>query len=929
MGVAAVLAVCVALPGVLWAQGDTEQTQGTSGEAQEGMEGEAQTYSDQEVITRGIGVTVDMVPGDYQHNPVQNNWHIGSIKKDGTGLRWTNKAGASWHLTPDLANQRLLTGTDNPYYAQGQREFKLVISNGQITGFTFAGGTYQRTSPQPQAQAAVQPQVRPQVQAQVLGPVTAAMLPGTYQHNPVQNDWHKGRIEQDSAGQLWWRNNANNATVKWRLTPDLANQRLLTGTDNPYYAQGQRESNQALLEFKLIISNRQFTGFTFAGGTYMRNIPVAIVAPGQPTASTATPGQPAAASIPVAEALKTVNTYTIQQQLNGRYLDAYPDSANDFRGVTRGAQNDESQRWILTPLGNNTFTIQQQLNGRYLDAYPDSANDFRGVTRGAQNDESQRWILTFDDTPTFFDNARASGKDFSMVIMSDPQIYWRCEYCSATGGVDNNEGSAGTKSNQDHAQSITKLIEQVGREKFAGIIINGDITAYGRGPNGPGGPYGLGVIEGLFDSNPLADEFNKFNQIYTTPFETSKINLYPGLGNHDYENNLHEPIGTDCGSDGFSPTVHFDRTRNSCAARSIFFLRNSVNKLKQRGYPISFDYWETNNTANLSNHRNIHGSLAYSWDIGDVHFVQLNNYPAYSFKTTYGYRVGVHAFDLDIRQSLGWLDSDLARAKSKNVILNMHQIQTTERPGCSNPGNKFNPQTPGWDQFMTILDKYANVRAIFAGHIHHWVGKQSATCQFLTTSVGSNTYTIQQKSNGRYMDAHENPANDFRLVTRPAQNDTSQKWMLTPVVGTTNTYTIHQKSNGRYMDAHENAANDFRLVTRPAQGDNTQQWILTPLGNNTYTIQQKSNGRYMDAHENAANDFRLVTRPAQNDNTQQWILTPTGTSTGKQVPVFYSGSAEFNKYLRVDFSRAGIKVQSIDSRAGGTTARDAGEVRFP
>ena len=39
---------------------------------------------------------LDMVPGDYQHNPVQNNWHIGSIKTDGTGLRWTNKAGESW-----------------------------------------------------------------------------------------------------------------------------------------------------------------------------------------------------------------------------------------------------------------------------------------------------------------------------------------------------------------------------------------------------------------------------------------------------------------------------------------------------------------------------------------------------------------------------------------------------------------------------------------------------------------------------------------------------------------------------------------------------------------------------------------------------------------------------------------------------------------
>jgi len=101
-------------------------------------------------------ITEAMVPGAYRHNPVQNDWHTGSIVPDGAGLRWTNKAGASWHLTPDLANQRLLTGPDNPYFAQGLREFKLIISNGQVTGFQFAGGTYLRESVQVQPQTAIQ-----------------------------------------------------------------------------------------------------------------------------------------------------------------------------------------------------------------------------------------------------------------------------------------------------------------------------------------------------------------------------------------------------------------------------------------------------------------------------------------------------------------------------------------------------------------------------------------------------------------------------------------------------------------------------------------------------------------------------------------------------------------------------------------------------
>jgi hypothetical protein len=108
-------------------------------------------------------ITVAMVRGTYRHDPVQNKWHIGSIVPDGAGLRWTNKAGASWYLKPDLANQRLKAeGTDNPYAAQGQREsnqalleFKLIIRQGQITGFQFGGGTYLRETAQTPAQTAI------------------------------------------------------------------------------------------------------------------------------------------------------------------------------------------------------------------------------------------------------------------------------------------------------------------------------------------------------------------------------------------------------------------------------------------------------------------------------------------------------------------------------------------------------------------------------------------------------------------------------------------------------------------------------------------------------------------------------------------------------------------------------------------------------
>jgi subtilisin family serine protease len=149
------------------------------------------------------------------------------------------------------------------------------------------------------------------------------------------------------------------------------------------------------------------------------------------------------------------------------------------------------------------------------------------------------------------------------------------------------------------------------------------------------------------------------------------------------------------------------------------------------------------------------------------------------------------------------------------------------------------------------------------------------TQRWVLTPVGA-VYTIQQRSNNRFVDAHEHAGEDFRLVTRTAQNNDTQRWVLTPTAEYLSTYTIQQLSNGRYVDAHEHAGEDFRLVTRTAQHNNTQRWIVSDIGDDVYLIQQSSNNRFVDAHEHAGEDFRLVTRTAQNNDTQRWIVRPIG-----------------------------------------------------
>jgi hypothetical protein len=141
----------------------------------------------------------------------------------------------------------------------------------------------------------------------------------------------------------------------------------------------------------------------------------------------------------------------------------------------------------------------------------------------------------------------------------------------------------------------------------------------------------------------------------------------------------------------------------------------------------------------------------------------------------------------------------------------------------------------------------------------------------IQTQVLHGIYTIQQQSTQRYLDAHDTANKDYRVVTRPRQDNATQRWFLTRVTG--NTYRIRQQSTLRYVDAHDTADRDFAIVTRPYQPNATQEWLITPAGDGTYVIMHAYTRRYLDAHDTANWDFGAVTRPAQPNTTQRWILT--------------------------------------------------------
>ena len=117
--------------------------------------------------------------------------------------------------------------------------------------------------------------------------------------------------------------------------------------------------------------------------------------------------------------------YRIRQKSSSRFADAHENSSNDFSVVTRGVQNNNTQRWRFTHVGL-VGTVHQVSSGRYLDAHEHSGADFSVVTRTAQNNDTQRWVAlpvpgqlstyTLQQLSSRrFADAHVVGNDFSVV----------------------------------------------------------------------------------------------------------------------------------------------------------------------------------------------------------------------------------------------------------------------------------------------------------------------------------------------------------------------------------------------------------------------------------------------------------------------------------------------------------------------------------
>lgn len=192
------------------------------------------------------------------------------------------------------------------------------------------------------------------------------------------------------------------------------------------------------------------------------------------------------------------------------------------------------------------------------------------------------------------------------------------------------------------------------------VLINGDLTDFGHGS----------------ERRPTQELFRRLGPTKGAPL------FFPGLGNHDYGNNI-----DDCANNG-------------CARDSVCDVLGWTYELQPRFWDHHFSDPEH------------YGSFGYSIDVGpDATFVQLHDSPTYNVRFSTGI---FHKTKFDVVSSLRWLEGVLhdARKRNRYVFLSMHRRD--QWPGGTS------------ERFKRLIQAYG-VQAVFAGHYHGQLGEASFT----------------------------------------------------------------------------------------------------------------------------------------------------------------------------------------------------------
>ncbi len=121
--------------------------------------------------------------------------------------------------------------------------------------------------------------------------------------------------------------------------------------------------------------------------------------------------------------------------------------------------------------------------------------------------------------------------------------------------------------------------------------------------------------------------------------------VYLSLGNHDYANNVNDCFW-------IREPRYGALGNNGCAQKAVDYMKAMM----------SCGRIETSPATKIESYNS--GSLAYLWNMGSYHFVQLHNYPTYRVPS------------IGVQSSMAWLKKDLDRAKiaNKKIVVDLHDL---------------------------------------------------------------------------------------------------------------------------------------------------------------------------------------------------------------------------------------------------------------
>lgn len=329
---------------------------------------------------------------------------------------------------------------------------------------------------------------------------------------------------------------------------------------------------------------------------------------------------------------------------------------------------------------------------------------------------------------------------FKFIMAADPQYPWTLqddkEHSMGNSGTWHRKnptaesyGGDADKLAEMQVASINALInsESASESPIKGVMFNGDL-----------------VNANNWELNSSDEHLSNFKKFY----EKINVPVYCGLGNHDYDNYVDDTF------ENRGATSMVEYVIDNCTKNGI----TNCDYRKMEDY--TFPSLRTLYT----------GSFSYSFDIENIHFVQLHNYPGYTRSWGNFRSDRAKEVDVNVTDCFDWLENDLitARAAGKAIIVAHHYR-----------GNAY-------ERYVDLFNKY-KVSAVFIGHSHTSYGKASITgssiplfycgstsqSDYILMECADNAVTVRGISsiNGEYR-CIENAVDTFELITNAEENET-------------------------------------------------------------------------------------------------------------------------------------------------------------